>query len=139
MNANTLIFTPETLAARRGLFNAHIAELYKEQKSLCTELQIAERADLDQDKRFAFALARLRQIDPEKTKVQLALDRIDAGTYGICEECDQSIPGIRLNAQPFARCCIECQECQDSGIASIQPTMLKEATARSTPLLFVSA
>jgi DnaK suppressor protein len=39
-----------------------------------------------------------------------ALERLDEGTYGICEECGEEIGEKRLKAIPFALCCLECQE-----------------------------
>ncbi|MFI5496282.1 TraR/DksA family transcriptional regulator [Actinoplanes sp. NPDC051859] len=41
-------------------------------------------------------------------EVDDALRRMDAGTYGVCEGCGQSIPEARLAARPFARCCTAC-------------------------------
>jgi len=38
-----------------------------------------------------------------------ALDRLDEGTYGICEECGEEIGAKRLQVVPFAICCLECQ------------------------------
>jgi RNA polymerase-binding protein DksA len=37
-----------------------------------------------------------------------ALARIDAGTYGLCEECHRPIAHGRLRASPYARHCINC-------------------------------
>jgi RNA polymerase-binding protein DksA len=37
-----------------------------------------------------------------------ALEKIDAGTYGICERCGSPIGEDRLEAMPAARLCIEC-------------------------------
>jgi RNA polymerase-binding transcription factor DksA len=39
-----------------------------------------------------------------------ALQRIDAGTFGRCEECGQAIPKERLDALPYARFCTRCAE-----------------------------
>jgi RNA polymerase-binding transcription factor DksA len=39
-----------------------------------------------------------------------ALHRIDAGTFGRCEECGQAIPRERLDALPYARFCTSCAE-----------------------------
>ncbi|MBI4378170.1 MAG: TraR/DksA family transcriptional regulator [Nitrospinae bacterium] len=39
-----------------------------------------------------------------------ALDRIDKGTYGICENCDEMIGMKRLEAMPFVKYCVNCQE-----------------------------
>lgn len=43
-------------------------------------------------------------------KIDLALKRIEAGTYGICEECNDEISADRLNTVPFALYCRDCQE-----------------------------
>jgi DnaK suppressor protein len=42
------------------------------------------------------------------TEVDDALRRIDAGTYGRCEQCGRPIAADRLAARPFARRCIAC-------------------------------
>jgi DnaK suppressor protein len=38
-----------------------------------------------------------------------ALERIDKGIYGICENCNQEIDEERLRAYPAARTCIKCK------------------------------
>jgi RNA polymerase-binding transcription factor DksA len=43
-----------------------------------------------------------------------ALERMDAGTYGLCEDCGSPIPGERLVALPAARFCVACQARHDS-------------------------
>jgi DnaK suppressor protein len=50
--------------------------------------------------------------DRERDKVkniQDALDRIEEGTYGVCEDCESDIAEGRLNALPVTRLCISCQ------------------------------
>lgn len=45
-----------------------------------------------------------------------AMQRIDDGTYGDCEECDEPIAQERLEAIPYVRLCIHCASAQpDSG------------------------
>jgi DnaK suppressor protein len=39
-----------------------------------------------------------------------ALRRIEAGRFGICQGCDEPIAAKRLDAVPWARFCIPCQE-----------------------------
>ena len=41
-------------------------------------------------------------------EVEDALTKIDAGTYGSCESCEQPIAAARLEAKPAARLCITC-------------------------------
>ncbi len=42
-------------------------------------------------------------------EINEALGRINAGTYGLCENCQCAILKERLKAVPHARYCIECQ------------------------------
>lgn len=42
--------------------------------------------------------------------IDQALERLDEGTYGICEECGQEIGKKRLEVIPFALCCVQCQQ-----------------------------
>lgn len=39
-----------------------------------------------------------------------ALEKIDSGTYGICENCGAVIPRSRLSVIPYAMYCTRCQE-----------------------------
>ena len=42
-------------------------------------------------------------------RIDRALGRIDAGTYGTCERCGKDIPVERLEARPWAELDIDCQ------------------------------
>jgi len=46
-------------------------------------------------------------------KIEIALRKIDEGTYGICEECEDTIALKRLQARPEAPLCIQCKEAQE--------------------------
>jgi DnaK suppressor protein len=43
------------------------------------------------------------------TKVKEAMDRVDNGTFGICESCGKPISEKRLMARPVTTLCIECK------------------------------
>jgi RNA polymerase-binding protein DksA len=43
-------------------------------------------------------------------KVISALEKIDRGTYGLCDACGRPIKKARLKALPFATLCLECQD-----------------------------
>jgi RNA polymerase-binding protein DksA len=43
-------------------------------------------------------------------KVSDALERFDAGTYGVCERCGTDIDPARLKALPYATLCLRCQQ-----------------------------
>jgi RNA polymerase-binding protein DksA len=47
-------------------------------------------------------------------QIHAALGRIDAGTYGRCEECGEMIAKPRLQALPYTRHCIECARALES-------------------------
>jgi DnaK suppressor protein len=52
----------------------------------------------------------------EKTflkKIQRALEKIEDGSFGLCEECEQPISIKRLEARPEAPLCIRCKEEQE--------------------------
>lgn len=49
-------------------------------------------------------------------RIDAALARIEAGVYGICAHCGETVEERRLEAVPWALHCIECQELQDQGI-----------------------
>jgi len=52
----------------------------------------------------------------EKThlsKLELALKKIDEGTFGICEICEEPIAKKRLEARPETGLCIRCKEDQE--------------------------
>ena len=42
------------------------------------------------------------------SKVNRALERVDAGTYGMCEVCGKAIPVERLEVLPYSTLCVEC-------------------------------
>lgn len=46
-------------------------------------------------------------------KIDQALERIENGTFGICEQCGQDISIKRLSARPVATMCIECKTDQE--------------------------
>jgi DnaK suppressor protein len=46
----------------------------------------------------------------ELNEIEDALKRIEKGTYGVCEMCDESIAIGRLRAKPFAKFCTPCRE-----------------------------
>ena len=46
----------------------------------------------------------------ELEEIESALLRIQKGTYGVCEMCDEQIALGRLRAKPFAKYCTPCRE-----------------------------
>jgi DnaK suppressor protein len=73
-----------------------------------SEPDIADRATLETDR-----FTELRTRDRERkliAKIDEALQRIEDGTYGYCEETDEPIGVRRLDARPIATLSLEAQE-----------------------------
>jgi len=67
----------------------------------------ADRATYEADRNFELRI-RDREYKLIK-KVRNALDRIENGTFGICETCGEDISFKRLQARPVTTQCIECK------------------------------
>lgn len=50
-------------------------------------------------------------------EVRRALEKLDAGTYGICDNCGRPIAPERLEALPHATLCIQCRAALDREVA----------------------
>ena len=68
-----------------------------------TEDVATDLVDADRDE------ASLEVIEAQRERVNDALARIDAGTYGICIDCGEVIPDERLEARPEVARCIKDQ------------------------------
>jgi len=72
----------------------------------------ADRATLESDRN-----CELRIRDRERKligKIKEAIERIENGTFGICEECEEEISEKRLKARPVTTLCIECKKKQEN-------------------------
>ena len=79
-----------------------------------TAQDMVDRATSAYTREFAFSLSETDR----KTLLLIdqALIRIEAGTYGTCVHCSSPVQDKRLEAVPWARHCLECQELQDKGL-----------------------
>lgn len=46
-------------------------------------------------------------------QIENALERIDQGTYGKCQQCNKAITAKRLKAMPWAATCLSCQSASE--------------------------
>jgi DnaK suppressor protein len=106
---------PDKLEYFKGILNQKIADLLDEAEKTVSEMTDEQenfpdpndRASLESDRNVE-----LRFRDRERKlirKLQEALERIDKGTFGICERCSGSISEKRLLARPVTTLCIECK------------------------------
>jgi RNA polymerase-binding protein DksA len=80
-----------------------------------THVKIAEQARDSEDDSFSNLIVdlNLAEIDRdagELQRIDTALARINEGSYGQCGSCGQEIPQARLQAEPTALRCVQCQE-----------------------------
>lgn len=72
----------------------------------------ADRAAYEADRNFELRI-RDREFKLIK-KVKKALERIEDGTFGICEKCGDDISVARLKARPVTTLCIECKTSEEA-------------------------
>lgn len=68
---------------------------------------LIDQAQESENWESSFQIAEIESAAVEQ--INEAIERIDSGTYGICEMCHQAIPPARLKALPSAHMCVECQ------------------------------
>ncbi|MBN2653735.1 MAG: RNA polymerase-binding protein DksA [Nitrospirae bacterium] len=73
--------------------------------------ELGDQASAEIDRNFMLRL-RGRERNLLK-KIDEAIDKIDSGSYGICENCGQEINLKRLDARPVTTMCIECKTEQE--------------------------
>jgi DnaK suppressor protein len=76
--------------------------------------------EIQQSADRTLALSSLTRNWETATLVSQALQRIEDGSYGMCEECDEAIGEKRIAAIPWAKYCIRCQEQADKSALSPQ-------------------
>jgi DnaK suppressor protein len=108
MNKKDLKFFEELLQKRLQELLSHADETVSgmtEQKENFPDP--TDRATLESDRNF---MLRIRDREHKLIKkVKKALERIDNGTFGICETCGEDISIERLKARPVTTQCIDCK------------------------------
>ncbi len=110
----------ERLEFFRELLQKKLSDLLNEAGKTVDEMNVlakdnfpdpVDRASMESDRSFD-----LRIRDRERkliAKVNEALERIEDGTFGICEVCGGEIGEKRLEARPVTTLCIECKQEQE--------------------------
>lgn len=110
MESSTLETYRQRLLALQQQIVQRVFDLEESMRAMDADRDI-ERTDRVQEEAAEVALSALdEQGRREMAVIQAALARVDAGTYGICETCGETISTPRLMAMPTARRCVSCQE-----------------------------
>jgi DnaK suppressor protein len=99
--------TRAQLEQERDVLRRQLADLgFGDDGGLVYDSNFADSSQVTAERGEAEALAaKLREALRE---VEVALGKLDTGTYGVCEACGQQIDSARLEAMPTARLCINC-------------------------------
>jgi RNA polymerase-binding protein DksA len=118
---------PEEIRGLRKLLLARKAELMDSYANLEDDARIKGKdagdlsaapnhpADLGTDRfETSLSLALLENESAALREIDLALERMDEGTYGACDDCGDPIGKARLRALPQARLCLACKSHEES-------------------------
>ena len=106
--------TSEALARERASTVQRIAALTREFDGIVESAALGATDDEHDPEGATIAFERaqtaswLEQARARLADLDQAIRRIEAGTYGRCEDCGQPITADRLAARPAARTCIGC-------------------------------
>jgi len=106
------------------LLTARIAELQdliRRREGITVERSADVLEEIQGAAERALAVGHLDRDFSQLRDARAALRRIEDGSFGTCQECDQEIHPKRLAAVPWAGLCIRCQEASDRGPDEIRP------------------
>jgi len=105
------VYKERLLALRarlRGDVNGLVEAALKEANGSGSAMPI-HMADLGSDNfEQEFTLSLMENEEGTLEKIEAALERIEEGVYGTCDECTGRIPKTRLNAIPHTPYCVKC-------------------------------
>jgi len=110
VHENELKYFEDILRARKAQIEKNIHGVAEELEALRnSELNDeGDYATVSNDNMVDSAIGTQQEL--ELAEIELALNKIAAGTYGICEMCEEEIGIARLKVKPHARYCIDCRE-----------------------------
>src|SRR5271156_5669666 len=116
MDKKRLDYYKKKLQTRREELLKTIARTGEEGRAADDDptVDLADKAANSYTKEFLFG-----QTDTDRSTLQLieaALTRMKNGAYGLCASCENEIQVKRLEAVPWTKHCLACQEKQEKGI-----------------------
>lgn len=96
----------EKRAQIRGNINLELNDLKQSEGHHLADMEDLASETLDES--TAYHIIELEQL--ELSQIERALQLIEEGEYGKCEECQQPINLERLRALPFATLCVDCKK-----------------------------
>jgi DnaK suppressor protein len=107
----------------RAIVTARVAEVERvtrQRDAITVERSADQLEEIQAASQRALAVCNLDREFKQLRDARAALLRIQEGTFGTCQECEEDIHPKRLAAVPWATFCIRCQEIIDSNFEEIQ-------------------
>jgi len=107
----------------RAVLTARVAELERftrNRDGITVERSADQLEEIQAASQRALAVCNLDREFNQLRDARAALRRIQEGSFGTCQECDEGIHQKRLAAVPWATFCIRCQEAVDHNLEEIQ-------------------
>jgi DnaK suppressor protein len=107
----------------RAVLTARIAELERftrHRDGIAVERSADQLDEIQAASQRALVVCNIEREFNQLQNARAALRRIQEGSFGICQECDQDIHPKRLAAVPWATFCIRCQERIDGNLEEVQ-------------------
>jgi len=103
-------FYKEILIKRKNELEKILLSISHEIREI-NKCEVKDEADLavtsmDSGREYQIYLKQKKELE----EINEALKKIEEGTYGICEMCEEKIQEERLKIKPFAKYCIICRE-----------------------------
>jgi DnaK suppressor protein len=99
---------------------AEVERVTRHRDAITVERSADQLEEVQAASQRALALCNLDREFKQLRDARAALRRIQEGSFGICQECDEDIHPKRLAAVPWATFCIRCQEAADRNREEIQ-------------------
>ena len=107
----------------RAILTAKVAELERftrHREGITVERSADQLEEIQAASQRALAVSNLDREFNQLRNARAALRRIQEGSFGTCQECDDDIAPKRISAVPWAQFCIRCQEAVDRNLEEIQ-------------------
>ena len=107
----------------RAVLTSRVAELERftrNRDGITVERSADQLDEIQAASQRALAVCNLDREFNHLRDAQAALRRIEEGSFGTCQECDEDIHPKRLAAVPWATFCIRCQEAADGNLEEMR-------------------
>jgi len=115
MDKKRLDYYKKKLLTRREELMKTIARTEEEGRQADDDptVDLADKAANSYTKEFLFGMTNTDRVI--LNQIEAALKRIDSDDYGVCANCQEELQQKRLDAVPWAKHCINCQEKAEKG------------------------